>query len=384
VTSSDHEASSATPPKEADLFSFKPTGRPMRLDQVESEFALMRDGMKNPLTADVARRICEKSGSHLLKMISPRADGDHACLYFEDSRANRRPPILPSTNAPDIPFCKVIWRPLEVVGHPSMSVVDHVMNPTEISGTVLEGFVQVFGEDVLKTLRETLLDAPKRVEKLAAGEFPIIFIPRPGGGDLQVTPVSLAAAFMDMKRVTDPYFQKTQPGAPRPPRGRWHRQAVSSKPQNISGAIGGPRVRFLATMPPGMTQGDAELFRYVHGGSFPRWREPDVDVWVLRYADMLEADATFNNQHTRAALDRTADRLIRDADSFIAEILLDAKAIALRHDLPEESIPEPPSVALVLLRQRWKNDVEHGRARKTLTSPHFEHLLQLRRKSREG
>lgn len=383
MTRSKHEAQSVAPPKEANLFSFKSTGRPMRLDQVEGELLLMRDGLKNPLTAKIARRICEKSGSHLLKMVSPRADGDHACLYFEDPKTNRRSPILPSTNAPDIPFCKVVWRPLEVIGHPSMSVIDHVMNPTEISGTVLDAFARVFGDDVLEALRETLLDAPKRVEKLAAGEFPIIFIPRPEGGDLQITPVSPASVFMEMKRVKEHYFQKAKQGAPRPPRGRWNRQAVSSKPQNISGAIGGPRVRFLATMPPDMTQTDAEIYRFAHGGSFPRWRERDLVVWILRYADMLEADATFNNQDTRAALDRTADWLIRDADSFIAETLRDAGAIASRHGLLEERIPAPPGAALVLLRRRWRSDSDHGRARKTLTSAHFEHRLQLRRKSRE-
>ena len=366
------------------VLSFKAVGRLLRLDQVHEEFRLMKETLGKDFLPEVGRRICEKSGTHLLKLVSPRADGDHACLWVGDQGANHHRPILPSTNAPDIPFCKVIWRPLEIVGHPSMSVVDHIMNPTEISAAILDGFAQVFGEDVLEAMRSALLEAPKRVEKLAAGEFPIIFVPRPGGGDLQITPVSPAAAFMDMKRVTDPYFQKAQKDAPRPPRGQWHRQAVSSKPQNISGAIGGPRVRFMATMPPGMTQADAELYRFVQGGSFPRWREPDVNVWVLRYAEMLEADETYNNQDTRAALDRIADRLIRDAEVFLTETLRDAQATPTRQEIPVERIPDPPGVALILLRRNWEGDDNHRRARKALTSPHFEHRLRLRRNSREG
>lgn len=366
------------------VLSFKSIRRPLDANQLDGEFALIKDALGKDFPAEVARRICEKSGSHLLKMVSPRADGEHACLFFEEQGSNRRPQILPSTNAPDIPFCKVIWRPLEIIGYPTLSTVDHILNPIDISPKVLDAFARVFGQDVLDAMRETLLETPKRVEKLAAGEFPIIFIPRPGGGDLQITPVSPAASFMDMKRVTDPYFQKASKEMPRPPRGRWHRQAVSSKPQNISGAIGGPRARFMAVMPPGMTQFDAELHRFLHGGSFPRWREPDVEVWVLRYAEMLEADATYNNQDTRAALDRTANRLIRDAGAFIMETLRDAEVAASRWHPPMDRIPDPPGIALILLRRRWKSDNDHRKARKALTSPHFEHRLRLHRNGEEA
>jgi len=374
----DHpEKSGPAAPKEADLLSFKLTGRPIPLDEVSPEFRLMRDCLKKPLTAEVATRICEKSGSHLIKLVSPRVDGDHAVLRFDDPEANRKSSILPSVNAPDIPFCKVVHRPLEVIGHSSISVVDHILNTDEHSGPVLDAFAEVFGEDVLKAMRVALLSEPKIPLKLGAGEFPIIFIPRPGGGDLQITPVSPAPSFMGMKRMIAPYFQKAQPDGLRPPRGRWTRHAVSSKPQNISGAIGGPRVRFLATMPPTMHQGEAELYRYVHGGSFPRWRDDEVSIWVLRYAGMLEADATYNNEDTRAALDRTADRLIRDASEFILDTLEDAKHFAERQEMNEESLPKPPSVAQILIRRHWGKD--YDRARKVLTSPHFEDRLRKNR-----
>lgn len=366
------------------LLSFKPTGRPISLDTIDDEFKLMKGCLKNPLTTEIAARICEKSGTHVLKLVSPRVDGDHATLRIDVPSSNRRSPILPSTNAPDIPFCKVVYRPLEVIGYPSRSVIDHIRNPEEHSGQVLNSFAEVFGQDVLETMRDTLLSAPKPPRKLGAGEFPIIFIPRPGGGDLQITPVSPATAFMGMKRVTDPYFQKAQPDGPKPPRGRWSRQAVSSKPQNISGAIGGPRVRFLATMPPGMTQGEAELYRYVNGGSFPRWRDEEVTTWVLRYADMLEADASYDNADTRAALDRTADRLIKDAAEFVSDIVQDAKNLADRYGILEGNIPETTDLAHILFRRKWSTDKNHGRARKALTSPHFEDRLRKNRNRQEA
>jgi hypothetical protein len=311
-------------PKDTDLLSFKTAGRPIPLDDIASEFRLMRDCLKSPLTEGVAIRICEKSGSHLIKLVSPRVDGNHAVLRFDDPGGNRKSSILPSVNAPDIPFCKVVFRPLEIVGHPSASVVDHILNPEDHSSVVLDAFSQAFGSDVLDAMRKSLLVDVKTPQKLGSGEFPIIFIPRPGGGDLQVTPVSPASAFMGMKRAADHYFQKPQPDGPRLPRGRWTKQAISSKPQNISGAIGGPRMRFMATMPPAMQQVEAELYRYIHGGSFPRWRDEEVSTWVLRYADMLEENIKFNNEDTRAALDRTADRLIRDASEFTSDTYADA------------------------------------------------------------
>lgn len=376
---SDREIEDGKKLKPDDYLSFKSVGRSIHIEDLREEFSIMQGFLSRPFTPDIAKRLCEKSGTHLIKLVSPRVDGEHAVLRVERPETNRRSSILPSTNAPDIPFCKVVYRPLEVTGHASMSVVDHILNPDDQSGTVLAAFSEIFGEDVLNTLQDALLSPAIAPQKLAAGEFPIIFVPRPGGGDLQITPVSPATTFTGMRRVTDKYFQKAQPDGPRPPRGRWTRQAVSSKPQNISGAIGGPRVRFMATMPTAMLMSEAELYRYVHGGSFPRWRDDEVSVWVLRYADMLEADLRFNNHDTRSALDRTADRLIRDAVRFIEETLLDAADFAKRHDVESEKNPKPPSAAQVLIRRRWKNDTQYDQARKALTSPHFEDRV---RKSR--
>jgi len=369
--------------KEADFLSFKVLGRPMPLDRVADEFQLMKGFLKKDLTAEIARRICTKSGSHLIKLVSPRADGDHAMLRFDSPESNKKSSILPSVNAPDIPFCKVVFRPLEVIGHPTMTVVDHILNPDDHSVSVLAGFSDVFGDDVLTALRQVLGSPSATPLKLGAGEFPIIFIPRPGGGDLQITPVSPATTFMGMKRVTDHYFQKTLPDGPRPPRGRWTKQAVSSKPQNISGAIGGPRVRFLATMPPAMHKAEAELYRFVHGGGFPRWRDDEVSVWVLRYADMLDADTKYNNEATRAALDRTADRLIRDAAAFIEEMFEDAKNLADAHDISHKALTMRPTVPQVLFRRHWGKDTDFDRARKALTSPHFDDRIRKNRAARE-
>ena len=356
-------------PKKEALLSFKPTGRPLTLCELYDEFMLMHGALDKPLTAAIAATIIEKSGSHLLKLVSPRVDGDHAVLRIDPLNVNRKASILPSVNAPDIPFCKVVFRPLELAGNGPMSVVDHILNPVDCSNLVLADFGRAFGEDVLSALRSGLLSPAKVSLKLGAGEFPIVFIPRLGGGDLQITPVSPASTFMGIKRVADAYFLPVTADMPRPPRGRWVKQAISSKPQNISGAIGGPRLRFLATMPSVMQQAEAELHRYVQGGAFPRWRDEDVGDWVMRYGEMLEAHVVFNNSDTRAALDRTADRLIRDAQGFIGETMAEARLIA--HD----KMLTRAQVAQVLIRRRWIRDGQN-RAVKALSSPHFEDRLR--------
>lgn len=365
------------------ILSFKTVGRPLGLGDLENEFWLMHGQLKKDLTAETAQRICEKSGTHLLKLVSARSDGEHAILNVQAASANRRIRPIPSVNAADIPFAKILYRPLQIRGHATRTLVDDVLSPDEASDHVLSAFASVFGDDVLDVVRATLLGEPKPVEKLAAGEFPIIFIPRPGGGDIQVTPVSPATAYMGMKRVISPFFEKQVKDGPKIPRGKFHKQAVSSKPQNISGAIGGLRTRLLAEMPPGLAQADAELYRYVRGGGFPRWREADVDIWVLRYADMLEADKTHNDQNTRAALDRTADRLIRDAEQFAEEMMTDARQAAERNGIDPATLKDAPATGTILLRRRWQKDDDFQKVRRALSSAHFEHRVQKRRDRRE-
>ena len=367
-----------------DVLSFRPVGRPLELNELEAEFSLMRRHLKKEMTAEVAQRICAKSGTHLLKLVSPRADGDHAILNVQNISSNRRTRPLPSVNAADIPFAKVIFRPLEIRGHRTLSLVDEILNPDEVSDLVFSAFAAVFGEDVFHAIQSTLLGKPSEVQKLAAGEFPIIFVPRPGGGDLQITPVAPATAYMGVKVVISPFFEKQTHDGPKIPRGKFHKQAVSSKPQNISGAIGGPRTRLFGEMPPDLSQVDAELYRFTRGGSFPRWREGDIDIWILRYADMLEADREYHNKDTRAALDRTADRLIRDAEHFIEETLAEARHVAERHGVDPNMLQAAPGAGTVLLRRRWARDEDYQKARRALSSAHFGYMLQKRHDSRES
>lgn len=386
MTGNGRGEASAAPGKD-ELLTFKATGRVLQLQDIENEFRLMSEARiadrgargkpKEPFTPAVAKRIGEKSGTHLIKLVSPRADGDHAVLRITPSGANLLPALLPSVNAPDIPFAKIVFRPLEIDGRSPKSVVDHIRNPDDspefnISKFVLGAFETVFGADVLAALRASLLDSSPIPLRLGVGEFPIIFIPSPKGGDLQITPISPATSFMGMKEVADYYFQKQKKGAPPPPRGRWHKQAVSAKPQNISGAIGGARTRFLASMPRIQSSYEAELYRFIRGGGFPRWFEPDVKELILRYADRLDAHQDFNNQDTRRGLDRLADQLIKDARAFIAETLEDAERMAELQGISSESFSASPSPSELLLSLFFGGE-EFDRARRVLSGDHFAH-----------
>ena len=364
-------------PKKKDVLSFEEVGRPIQLGGVADEFRLMKSHLKETFTCEIAKRVCEKSGSHLLKMISPRVDTDHACLYFSDPNSNERPKILPSVNAADLPFCKVLYRPLEIIGRSKRSVIDQIMSPDDASEAVLGAFAEVFGKDVLEAVRETLLQERKDVTELAASEFPVIFVPQVEGGDIQITPVSPAEAFMGVKSAIDAlYNQKKVDGLSGQLYGFFEKQFISSKPQNISGAIGGPRKRVLAKLPPTMEQTEAEIYRCAHGGSFPRWRDDAVADCVLRYADMLEADKTYNDRNTRKALNGIADRLIGDAQNFIDEMVEEIRSAAHELGLTAATVSDPPDPAIVLIRRRWPKDSydsydSYDKARKALTSGHF-------------
>lgn len=369
MTGNGRRAVSSTPGKDK-LLTFKTTGRVLQLQDIETEFRLMSEARiadagasgkaKKSFTADIATRIGDKSGTHLIKLVSPRADGDHAVLRIERRGANLRPALLPSVNAPDIPFAKIIFRPLEIDGRSPKSVVGHIRNPDDISKFVLGAFETVFGADVLAALRASLLDSSPIPLRLGVGEFPIIFIPSPKGGDLQITPISPATSFMGMKEVAK--------GVPHPR----HEQAVSAKPQNISGAIGGARYRFLAAMPRSQTSHEAELYRFIRGGLFPRWFEPDVEKLLMRYADLIDHDREFNNQDTRQGLDRLADQLTKDARAFVAETLEDAERMAELQGISSESFSASPSPAELLLGL-CRGGKGFDRARRVLSGDHFAH-----------
>lgn len=352
--------------KARSVLSFRSIGEPIQIDEVTETYRRMAEEYGKPVTPDAMARIGAKSGSHLLKLISPRTDGDQSVMRLSSRLVNQRPKLVPSVNAADIPIAKIAFRPLEVLDHPSKSLVDHLLSPDDISDRVTDSFALVFGADVLAALKSSLAADPTPITRLPAAEFPIIFLPNPAGGDLQATPLAPAAAYMGMRDVIAPYFRKQEKDGPKVPRGTWSKQSVSAKPQNISGAIGGPRIRFHARFPGTLNSFEAELHRFVAGGRFPRMPRADTVDHILGYADLLTQAAGYSNHDIRIGLNRRADRLIADALEFIDEVRTEAiRLTPAAADLP---LPGP---GLVLLRCRGVTRDDFDRARQALTSAHF-------------
>ena len=356
-------------PKREEILSFRCVNRILAEGDVEHEFALMLSFLSRvPAPADF-HRVGMGSGTHLLKLTTPRSDVSQSILRFGTASSNKMPAFVPSLNAPDIPFAKIVYRPLEIFGRPPRSLLDHIRGPDESSEAILNAFANVFGVDCLDALRSALLGEKPHVVSLPdTGEFPIIFLPRPAGGDIQATPVSPAANFMGFKNMASGWFLKQEKDAPPVPRGHWIKQSISAKPQNISGAIGGPRQRFLAKMPSVMRDYEAATLRHARGGSFPIWRDDDVEAAVLHYAGRL--DSGYTNSDIRAGTDWYADQLISGALDFVAEVRGDVRELLEKEDKADNALPEPPRPSAVILRRRWKRD---GReiALRALTSGHF-------------
>lgn len=363
------EAKASDAPKREDVLSFRYVNRILTETDVEAEFALMRSMLKIPPAPADFYRVGMGSGSHLLKLTTPRADSKQSVLRFARAGSNALAFFAPSLNAPDIPYAKIVYRPLEILGRAPKSVLDHIREPDEISEVVLVAFASVFGEECLDTLKSALLGGGQQITSLPdTGEFPTIFLPHPRGGDIQATPVSPAETFMGFKNMSAAWFLKQEQDAPPVPRGRWIRQSISAKPQNISGMIGGPRQRFLAEMPSVMRDYDAALLRYALGGSFPAWRDADVETAVLHYAGRLNLQYT--NSDIRAGTDWYADQLISGALGFIAEVQEDARELLEKHGKADKTLPRPPRPSALILRRRWKKD-DREKAMKALTSEHF-------------
>lgn len=367
------------PPKLDELLRHLPLKRVLEIDGIAAEFALIKRAFeaegKGVPKEDDFRRVGRGSGTHLLKLVTSRAPTGQHVLRIKLGTSNRGPGFYPSLDAKLAPAAKLVFLPLEVAGNQARSLVDHILNPDELSPKVTEAFSEVFGKASLKSLLEALTTPLEEITTLPAQEFPIIFLPRAGGGDLQVTPLAPAESYVRFRDVTEPYFRKAEEGAPGPPRGHWHKQLIADKPQNISIAVGKQRTRFFATMPQVLDQWSAEVHRFLAGGRFPRWREPSVVEAVEAYANLIEVD--YSNRDIRAGLDRRADALIAAAREFIDETLTGAQQTLAETSANGGSaeIPNPPAITTVILARRWpKNGFD--RARQVLISDHFKGRLK--------
>lgn len=68
-------------PTPRSLLSFRPIGEPIELVEIEDAYRRMAHEYGKPVTPGTMARVAAKSGSHLLKLISPRADLRHSHIF---------------------------------------------------------------------------------------------------------------------------------------------------------------------------------------------------------------------------------------------------------------------------------------------------------------
>lgn len=348
------------------LLSFKPTGRILTLNNLEGEFRLMKSLFPKGVTISQIKDMGLKSGTHLLKTINARAEKDQAILRIQTIK-NYREDLMPSVPSASIPVAKLIFRPLEIEGYEPQSVVDAISNPNEISPQIKNAFAKVFGLDCLDALSSVIIGDAPLVVRLPADNFPIIFLPDGNGGDLQVTPVSPAASYMDMTSISAPYRKFRKRSDPPFPRGKWARQAALAQMQNISGMIYGDRFRFLAELPLPMQRSSVEIFKYVKGGRFPSFRDASIADKVIRLDDLVETSKTVNSKNIRDGAKNLAKWLIEDALNFADDILSEALIAHQEHGTGHLS---PPPLPESIIMGRWWGP-NFDRARRVLRSSLF-------------
>lgn len=346
-------------------------------DEISSWFMakrdkIMEDGKLAP-SSKAFVSLAQGVGTHLLKLVTVRAEISQSILRANPSCADNLPPLHASIDVKLFPLAGILLDRLNVHGHPARRLVDHLTRPDGLSPRVCSAFAEIFGSETLEALSTALQSDARPITRLPAADFPIIFVPRPCGGDLQITPLAPADGHANFHRVTAPFFEDAQEDHALPRRGRWHTQLLSGKSQNIGYAMPSIRRRFRASMPRVMWYEDTALRVWLSGGPFPRWIDPGVRTAALRYADLLQRKQSASQMDILAALDAQADALILSARAFRSEMLAEA---ALRTD--EGELRKAPSEVMMILNRRWKGD-EQGRTRSALISEHFRERVRFLR-----
>lgn len=337
---------------EKSLLSFRAPGRPLdpTREAIADELTKMLDVIGEKFTPTKLLTVCENTGTHLLKLISTKAETGHSTLRFPYRTSNRPPALRPSGGAADIPYQKFLFRPLEITGHDTRSLADHAASPDAISSVVLAAFEDVVGDELCLQIVDVMKRGPAPVAKLPIEEFPVIFVPSSNGGDLQITPISRAEVYSRMRDVRRPFIQKApaklSADAPRPRRGRWSELALTGKMVNVSGMLNGPRIRFHAVVPQVSADDTARLRAYAMGGGFPWIRDNALRDGVTALGEAITACSRgYTNAAMLRGLEQRATTILRSVHGQMCEIRAEAELV--RADLDQIDGEEMPAIKLM-------------------------------------
>lgn len=365
--------------KKAVFLTCSSSVKPYEKTDLEEAFLDIAEELgKRPTPADIAR-VAQASGTHLLKMLNKNVPLGSHILRMAPAGSNGRGRFLPSVNAADSPFAKLLFRPIAISGiEGARTIVDHATTPDDLSPELLSAFAKIFGQECLDALEAALAEDRSTVASLHTENFPIVFAPGVEG-DLQITPIPPADAWFVTKDVLSEYFRKVEAGEEFMAVRRGARrsfQEVSSKMQNISPALGGKRMRFQATFPEMQTATEAGIYRYAYGGRLPVFAHPEVidlsRAYLKLHLTQVGTDGSdgYSNADIRRGMRNLARWLVSLARDFILEVNERAIEINPAFDAPEV---DPVSV---LLRRYWKNPKEGLAIRAAFESPDFRRHLE--------
>ncbi|TGN68553.1 hypothetical protein E4L95_00960 [Paracoccus liaowanqingii] len=311
--------------------------------------------------------VAQGSGTHILKLLNSSVAGENNVLRLAPAGVNRRQRYLPSVNAAITPYAKIIHRPIAIIGREgNKSLVDHIVEPDEVSPVIFESFSRAFSPESLELIRTEILEPRTEVTALYGANFPIVYGPSPEGGDIQITPISSLHSLNVFRRAVLP-----SPGSGE--RVSLANQELSAKPQNISSAISGRRYRFMARFPRPLNENDASVRRMVMGSHVPSMTmDQTLQDLLIHYGKLhrkIDSEEDFSNRSMRAGLARLGAYLVEMLHTHIEDLRESALALD-----PNFKMREFDPVNL-LLGGSWKDKDERIRVRSALSAPGFRKLL---------
>lgn len=323
------------------------------------------------LVPEVFAKVGRSCGTHSLKLNNPRAE-EHV-LMVDDHR------LMCFPNAGYSKLAKAMFRQIRIVGHngdESLTSLAQAFHSESLHvSTLVDAAKSAFGDECIDAFIEGL-GAPREIRNLHTENMPIVFLPSPAGGDIQVTPVSPASAFMDVSRQTSVFFLKDERDkngiiTKRQRRGNFARHSISSKPQNITAMIGGGRQRFVARFPEIAGQTEAGIRRMLRGGPVPALREPVLTEIMLSFARFC---GIIIDTQRDPVLVRSANNTASAALRMLGDHVLDCVEMALEQDvsfrLPQVNLTE-------LLLRSISRDPKHAETiRQSLSARLYESNLK--------
>lgn len=264
-------------------------------------------------TPALFERSAKLGATHTLKLLNSAAQD--AVLKLTPV-TGATPRLFHTGDAASVPAGKILYRPIAIIGAvKARSLADHILNQDEFSETIFAAFADVFGAEAFEVVT-TIISRPANFVESLHSALPVVYVPGPDGRELQLTPVISIETHAGMRAE----FYPAQAEAGQPQRyGRVSRSEISSKPQNITGAIAPTHVRMLAEFPAAMSFREADIYRAAHGGRLPALPATEVkeliEAYVVQYTRLVapkegEQYIRFTEERMEVIADRIIDALV--------------------------------------------------------------------------